>query len=266
MRFSFDHDLHLHSNLSSCSHDPEQTSERILQYAIENKLKTICLANHFWDEDIDGASPWYVKQNFSHISAAKPLPQDRDVKFLFGCEIELDRNMTLALSPEKYDEFDFIVIPTTHFHMVINLFDEQKKSANTLAQAWIDKFDAVMNMDLPFYKVGLAHLTCDLMARHGFSLKEILDAIPENELKRLFTKASALGIGIEINADDFKDEENITDSLLNVYKIAKDCGCKFYFGSDAHSVAELNEAKTHLTKAVDLLDLKESDKFDFSKL
>ena len=266
MKFTFDHDLHIHSFISSCSKDPEQTSENILKYAKENNLKTICLANHFWDETIEGASPWYEKQNFAHISAARPLPQDENVRFLFGCEAEVDRNLTLALSPEKYDEFDFIVIPTTHFHMAIALFDEQKKSAEALAQAWIDKFDAVMNMDLPFHKVGLAHLTCDLMARHGFSLKEILDEIPENELKRLFTKASTLGIGIEINAGDFENEENISNSFLHLYKTAKSCGCKFYFGSDSHSVAQLNEAKKRLTKAVDLLDLKESDKFDFTKL
>lgn len=33
MRYSFDHDLHIHSQISSCSNHPEQTTERILQYA-----------------------------------------------------------------------------------------------------------------------------------------------------------------------------------------------------------------------------------------
>ena len=36
MRYAFDHDYHIHSYLSSCSKDPEQTAERILAYAEEN--------------------------------------------------------------------------------------------------------------------------------------------------------------------------------------------------------------------------------------
>ena len=38
MKFSIDHDLHIHSNISKCSGDPEQTPERILRYAQENGL------------------------------------------------------------------------------------------------------------------------------------------------------------------------------------------------------------------------------------
>ena len=46
MKYIVDNDLHIHSQLSLCSSDPEQTNERILEYAEENGLKTICLTNH----------------------------------------------------------------------------------------------------------------------------------------------------------------------------------------------------------------------------
>ena len=36
MRYKIDHDFHIHSFISRCSLDPEQTSERILRYAEEN--------------------------------------------------------------------------------------------------------------------------------------------------------------------------------------------------------------------------------------
>ena len=39
MRFTVDHDYHIHSTLSSCSNDPAQSTERILQYAKDNGLK-----------------------------------------------------------------------------------------------------------------------------------------------------------------------------------------------------------------------------------
>ena len=50
MRYVFDHDFHIHSELSSCSRDPEQSPERILAYAKENGLKKIVITDHFWDD------------------------------------------------------------------------------------------------------------------------------------------------------------------------------------------------------------------------
>ena len=119
MRYSFDNDLHIHSKISLCSNDAEQTNKRILQYAKQNNLKTICLTDHFWDENVEFCeeNQWYAEQNFEHISAAKPLPQADGIDFLFGCETEMDYNMNLGIGRETFDRFDFVVVPTTHFHM-----------------------------------------------------------------------------------------------------------------------------------------------------
>ena len=38
MKFCIDHDLHIHSHLSLCSHDEEQTPARSLEYAVKNEL------------------------------------------------------------------------------------------------------------------------------------------------------------------------------------------------------------------------------------
>ena len=73
MKYNFDQDLHIHSQLSACSCDQEQSTENILKYAIANNLKTICLADHFWDERVDNPSVWYSTQNFAHISKALPF-------------------------------------------------------------------------------------------------------------------------------------------------------------------------------------------------
>ena len=103
-----DNDLHIHSQLSRCSRDSEQTGEAILQYAQENGMKTICLTDHFWDETVEGASDWYAHQNYAHITQALPLPQAEGVRFLFGCETDMDKNLTVGLSGEKQELFDFM--------------------------------------------------------------------------------------------------------------------------------------------------------------
>ena len=139
MRIKIDNDMHIHSYISACSGDPEQTAERLLSYAKENGLKTICVADHLWDDAVEGASGWYKPQNYERISQILPLPKSDDVRFLFGCETELDKNLTLGLSPKKFDLFDFIIIPTTHFHMheflQIHLFHQPYKVQTSLLTA-----------------------------------------------------------------------------------------------------------------------------------
>ncbi len=86
MKFVCDHDLHIHTYLSNCSGDINQTPENILHYAKTNNLNTICITDQYWDSSIPyntTDNSWYQNQNFAHIAKSLPLPQDENVKFLF---------------------------------------------------------------------------------------------------------------------------------------------------------------------------------------
>ena len=258
MRYCFDNDLHIHSQLSLCSRDPEQTPDAILQYAVENGLKTICLTDHYWDENVPGPSDWYAKQDYAHIAQALPLPQTDGIRFLFGCETDLRADMTLGISPAVYDRFDFIVIPTTHLHMD-GFTCRGDEDAEERARLWVSRFDGVLDMELPFHKVGIAHLTCDLMYKHHS--EETLGYLTEKDYAPLFRKAAERGVGIELNfpSDSLTDENR--ELKLLPYRVAKAEGCKFYFGSDAHHLEKLALEKQNAETIIDLLGLEESDKF-----
>ena len=43
------------------------------------------------------------------------------------------------------------------------------------------------------------------------------------------------GAGVEINSADMKFEYGGAETVLRPYRIAKECGCKFHFGTDAHA-------------------------------
>ena len=262
MKFRYDHDLHIHSYISACSQDVEQTPETILQYAQEHNLHTICLTDHFWDENISGASPFYdLHHKFGQIIKAKPLPQVDGINFLFGCETELDKHCNLGISPARFDDFDVILIPTTHMHM--NNFTVENDdfcNPNRLAKLWVERLEAILNMDLPYYKVGIAHLTCNLIAKPREKYLETLELIPSIEMYKLFQKASALGIGIELNAFDMDFLDDEMEIVLRPYRIAKACGCKFYCGSDAHHPTDFKKVK-HFEKAIEILGLEEKDKW-----
>lgn len=262
MRFKVDHDFHIHSNLSLCANDPEQNPERILRYAKENGLNTICLTDHFWDERVDGASRWYQLQNREHIKKALPLPQSDNIKFLFGAETDMDMHGTIGITKETFDELDFIIIPTTHLHMEgFTISPEDSASIERRAQLWISRLDHLLSQDLPFKRIGIAHLVCSLLAKNHEDYLAILEMLDTNELVRLFTKAAKLGVGIELNQSDMNCPDSEVDIVLRVFKIAKECGCKFYLGSDAHTPDYFVNNKQIFERAVDRLKLTEDDKF-----
>lgn len=244
MRYIWDNDLHIHSKLSLCSMDPEQTPDRILKYAVDNVLKTVVLTDHCWNITVATPNDWYKYQNLEYTRRSLPLPQCDGVRFLFGVETEMHHSHITALNPEDYDTLDFIVVPLTHFHMVgLTITEQEAASPEAKAKAWVERLEAFLNSDLPFKKIGLAHLTCGLIARDRSDYLKVLELLPEEKMNSLFKRAAEVGVGIELNSDDMNFSENETDTVLRMYRIAKANGCKFYMGSDAHHPNDLDKAK-----------------------
>lgn len=275
MKYIVDHDLHIHSRLSACSDDPGQTPERILQYAKENGYKTIVLTDHFWDEAVTGPfsndlerTPlqWYAPQNYANICKSKPLPQAEGIEFLFGAETDMTKDCVLGITREQIDALDFLIIPVNHFHMRgFSLSYAECESPEGRANRFLTKLEAVLDMDLPFRKIGLAHLanyTIGGEKDEPENYLKVLDLVTGDRLKAIFTKAAALGVGIELNLSCLEcDSEEVEKAVLRFYALAKECGCRFYFGSDAHHPADFDGRKAQAEKIVELLGLTEEDKF-----
>ena len=261
MKFLIDHDYHIHSHISSCATNPAQDTARILQYALERGLSRICLTDHYWDETVSEPSRWYKPQNFEHIAAARPLPQAEGVSFLFGCETDMKLDGSLGIPPSRYDEFDFIIVPTTHLHMKnFTIPEERLYDSQYRADLWVSRLDTLLDSSLPFGKVGLAHPTSGLVNNTApLAHHETLSRIPDSEIERLFFKASARGCGIELNYADMREIDYAP--ILRFYRIVKSCGCQFYLGSDAHEPSELAHSFSVWEHAIDLLGLTEDDKF-----
>jgi len=268
MKFQLDHDYHIHSCLSSCSSDPAQNTARILSYGEQNGYRALCLTDHYWDERVSGASGWYAPQNTAHIMESLPLPQGEKTRFFFGCETDMDKYFRIGISPETMEKLDFIIIPTTHLHMTGFTIDEKDDAVERRAELYAQRLDRLMDMDLPFEKVGVAHLTCGLMAKNRPEddprVKrhlQVLNCISDAELTELYTKMAKKGVGFELNFSLSNYETDEYEQVLRPYRIAKNVGCKFYIGSDAHHNPELDGAFDRFSAIIDALDLQESDKF-----
>lgn len=262
MRYQIDHDFHIHSYLSSCSNDPEQTPARILRYGEENGYHHICLTDHFWDSPaVAGASEWYLPQDFAHVTKSLPLPQGTNTAFHFGCETDMDKTLTVGVARETWEKFEFVIVPTTHMHMRMNVPREATAAERT--RLYVARLDALLDKDLPFQKIGVAHLATALVYRGG-AWEQVLDGVDDATFTRLFARVAQKGAGVELNADDFCFETKMPEqqkSVLRVFRLARDAGCKFYLGSDAHHPAALDRAPAIFQSAVERLELTEADKF-----
>ena len=259
MKYIVDHDFHIHSTISPCCHDENQTPKTILKYAKDNNFKAVCLTNHLWDETVKSVDVWHPEQRFDYITKALPLPQDENVKFLFGAEAEMDYNFTLGVSKEHLNCFDFIAVSTTHLHLEGYTVKKRPVVPEEAAGLWLTRFEELLKKDLPWHKMGVSHLT----GTHVFKADhaKAVSLLRTADLYNVFSESAKKGLGIELNMKSIFNSEEEKEALLRPFFIAKECGCKFYLGSDAHKTEALKGAKQNFLNIVDLLDLKEEDKF-----
>ena len=265
MKYLVDHDYHIHSFLSECSHDEKQLPDRILRYGEEHHFRHICLTDHFWDSDVPGASKWYQPQDYPHVAEALPLPQGKVTSFHFGCETDMDIHCTLGVAERNMGRFEFIIVPTTHLHMNGFTIEGEDVSLEERARRYVQRFDALFDMPLPAGKTGIAHLTCSLIApkegRPRHDHLKIIDMVSDEEFIRLFNRTREKDLGVELNFSLAGHPQSEWDSLLRPYRLARQCGCKFYLGSDAHSGAALDAAYDNFCGIVEALGLQEEDKY-----
>ncbi len=259
MRYIADHDFHIHSTVSSCCRDENQTPLKILEYATDNSFNKVCLTNHFWDETVKSEAQWHPAHTYGPLTSVLPLPSNEKTQFLFGAEVDMDYNYVLGIGEKCLEELDFVVVATTHLHLKDNTVKGGITSVKQAAELWLERFERLLEMDLPFYKIGVAHLTCG----HIYKGKtpEVIKLLTDEQLYSVFSKCSEKGAGVELNMKTLAMNEEEKQILLRPYYIAKDCGCKFYLGSDAHKTTALENTKAEFEDIITLLDLKEEHKF-----
>lgn len=263
MSFRIDHDYHIHSLLSACSNDPEQSTQNILQYALDNQLNTLVLTDHYWDNTVPGASNWYKPQDFAWISQAKPLPQHETCRFLFGCETDMNYSGVIGVPESRFDDFDFIIIPTTHLHMPgFAYLAEDGDTVEKRAAVFTRRFEQFLQLNVPYHKVGLAHITCPLIMPENDQYVKVLNCVTDATFAELFSGCAEKGCGVEINLPLRQlTDEAIRESCLRPYRIAREQGCKFYVGSDSHHPNGFDGVCDKFRLAAEILGLTEDDQF-----
>lgn len=253
--------MHTHTIQSECCHDPKQTVANILSHAKQHGYALQCITDHLWDAAVPGASSWYATQDIAHVSQSLPFPEGQDVRLVFGCETEFCGGGLLGLAPAHMDLFDFIIIPPNHFHMVDFVRPASVCTPQDIALLFVQRLEEIGRLPLPFHKVGIAHLTTRLLYSEGDKY-QVLNAIPKERFFDAMRTFARLGAGIEINGSCYRDGWlTHVDDELRLLRIAKDAGCRFYLGSDAHTLEHLDRVPKALPQVVQLLGLTDQDQF-----
>ena len=265
MRYVPDHDLHNHTALSPCSNDPRQTKEAILAYALTNGFRLVCVTDHAWDSKVECPcfNSW-ESVDFERARRVLPLPQSSQCRFLMGCEVDMNQFGTVGISREEWDRMDFVLLSTSHLNLVDFTIDPRKTGDDALSRKEYYKqrlHRLLEREDIPFYKTGLPHFTVSLVCQKdpvGY-----LELFGDGELKDIFTKVRRRGMGVELNFEPDRYTRGELKRILRPYGIAKECGCKFFFGGDAHVPENFVGRREAFEKIINLLQLEEKDKFPF---
>lgn len=267
------HDFHIHTHLSLCA-DKSATAEAYAKIFKDIGLKKVGFSDHFWDDTYENShaffqeqvsqhdpARFYIPQNFEHLCLLKPELEKvdfGDIQVFFGCETDYDPvNRRPAISCETAEKFDFILMPNSHTHMMMPLsyYEPYEKHIDYMMQIYED----TLNSDVARYITAMAHpfeAVCCLYDR-----RILMRLISDDALKRIFSKTAEKEIAVEVNVSAMHkmSREEIDDcEQLRFFRIAKEEGCLFTFGSDSHSDSA-HSSYGNATYVAELLGLKEEN-------
>ena len=130
-----------------------------------------------------------------------------------------------------------------------------------VADLLVERLEQLSKLDLPWKKVGIAHLNCSLTFSEGRP-ERVFALVDEKRYRAVLKKFAELGAGIELNLSCFKPGwREHEEAQLRLFRMAKEEGCKFYLASDAHTPEELTVVHERGELVCSLLGLDECDQF-----
>ena len=260
------HDFHIHTSRSLCANE-SATVEHYVENAAVLGLKKLGFADHFWDENVPNTGKFYKIEHYDHVATIKDELEKfkgQGVELYFGCECEYDYNSRgIAVTEEVAEKFDFIIVPNSHTHMTMpkEFYHPYEKHIEFMINAYTD----ILSSPLAKYVTAIAHPFNAVCCPYGADV--LRDMISDDTYKRLFTMAAEKGVAIEANLYDLiEDEAHDIEKWnpLRLMKIAKECGCKFTFGSDSHN-SSFHLGFAAADKVADAIGLTEDDLIDLVK-
>lgn len=238
------HDFHIHSNLSSCA-VAQMTVPAIVERMAELEFEQIGIADHVY-------SPQAIRDvaiKAAAISARRP-----SLAVFVGVELCMVRPGVLAMPLAALKQADYVMTATTHYG-VPWVDSPAMDSAAGVASYILDMLESASEMaeiDVIAHPLFVPSLVgrSQPFDNHAHMM-ELLD---KDRLKRIVAKLHRNRIAVEISPRAMPDA--VRPALLTFYRLCRETGVKFSFGSDAHrpEVMGMTRGLVPLVEALELED------------
>ena len=258
--------MHVHSFASRCCQDARQTPENIVPLLAEHGYEKIGFVDHVWiSKDVEPSYFYHLQNGDRHIELLNFIRSCKwEIEVLVGCEADMQAPGVFGITPDFKEKMDFVVMATDHFHMTNFVQQPEKKTPECLGQHMLKFFISAAQSGIPdilvhpFFPYGYVDLYDKSIA--SLSDTEILDA---------FGIAASNNIGIEINKCFLPNPQYerffSLETPLRILTLAKQAGCTFTIGSDAHNLGSFG-VLDKLQALAKSLDLTEDDIHPLAKI
>lgn len=253
-------DLHVHTNLSLCA-PPETTIGSYLPLCAQEGIQKIGISNHL-----------YSRKGIDHTlqiqEELRAWQGHSSVQLALGCEMELFPGQEPMLHKDNAHLFDYVLVAPSH---IFNLLHEYKNydlsTVENIRRLLIDNFKRACLLDLGV-PTAICHPLYPICAPNQ---QDILDSMTDEQLAECYTLAARHHKSIEIHACVYRDtitldEEGLSPSYIHMLSVAKDCGCVFHFGSDAHDPQGFVGKHGLLQRAAERAGICEDDLWHYARI
>ncbi len=253
-------DLHLHTNLSLCA-PSETTICTYLPLCGGEGIKKIGISNHLYSHK-------GVEHTLQIKDEIQSLQDRFSVQILVGCEMELFHGREPMLHKENASQFDYVLVAPSHiFNQMCEYENYDLSTPDKIRHLLIENFKRACHLDLGV-PTAICHPLYPICAPEQ---QEILDGLTDAMLEECYTLAAQHDKSIEIHACLYRnsvtlDEEGLSPSYIHMLSVAKECGCKFHFGSDAHRAQDFENKHGLLQRAAERAGICEDDLWHLARI
>lgn len=265
-------DLHVHTNNSFCA-PRDTTVASYIPHCEAEGIRLIGISDHVYPTEIIRNNGFPGEDRLSRLTKLRPeleaAQESSGIKFLLGCEIDYFPSVGHPyILPEESTAFDYVMLAASHILNYSYMYsDYDLDDPDVVRRLTVERFIAACELQYPV-PMAICHPLYPICSPHQ---EKIIAGISDACLNECFSMAAERNISIEIHACLYRNDTplnacGLSDSYLRVLSAAKACGCKFHFGSDAHTPSAFTGVHDRLRTAADILGITEDDLWDVAKL
>ena len=233
-------DFHIHTHLSSCA-DREAFITDYINTAKELGIEKIGFADHSWDVNACTPSSWYQGQTYERLQPRYDELKEidtRGIDILLGAEGEYAKEV-LCITEDALQYTDYIIVPHSHTHMTgVVLPSVYANDSQKHGQYLVNSFISLCTHEKRNFFNAIAHPMYPIGKRID-EAEEIYSYITDEMLTDCALAAKDADIPLEFNLTVTRNIMLSAEGKTCYHRfinICKKAGCKFFLGSDAHSI------------------------------